>query len=375
MLDRYILGQLILTTLFMTSILIGAIWLAQSLRFVDILINGGMGFWTFIKMVHFLLPDFLGIILPLAAVISTMIVYSKLSQDRELLVMRAMGMSYWALARPGVLWSLFLTILLYGINLYLMPVAFRHFKDLEFNFRKNAVVFALQEGEFNSIQRLTAYVRSRYRTGDLQGILLYDQRNKEKPTLLIAEQGSLFQQGGETYLKMKKGSHQEQDSSTGKVSILCFDEFLLNLSSVMGSGPSPEREKKLHEKFLAELWKPTKEESKLPFYKAKMQAEAHGRLVRPLYCLCFVILFLSVFLRAEFHRQSRYRRLWGVMGAIVLLYGLGMWFMQLMVRYPSLAALFYLLVFIPIGGGLILLWGPFQRRMKSIVVTKDQAHD
>jgi lipopolysaccharide export system permease protein len=362
-LNRYVMGQLALMTLFITGVLIGAVWLAQSLRFVDILINGGMGIFTFIKMIHFLLPDFLVIILPLSGVIATISVYSKLSNDRELLVMRGAGLSNWALAWPAVLWSLVLTLFLYGINLYVLPIAFRQFRELEFNLKQNSAAFALQEGEFNSVHQMTAYVRARRRMGELQGIVLYDQRNREKPTLIIAEKGSLLHQGEAAYLKMNRGSHQVRDSQSGKVSVLYFNEFILNLTSAVPES-NQRRDRKPHEKFMAELLRPTEEDFKQPYYVEKMQAEAHQRLVRPLYSLCFILLFLAIFLSGERQRHHRHRRTMAAVTVIILIQGMGLWFVHVMVRHPAMAPLFYLQVIGPalISMGILLFPFPWGRR-------------
>ena len=63
---RYILNQLLIVTLFVTLGLTFAVWLAQSLRFFDYIVNRGLPATTFFAFVGLLLPSFLGVVLPIA---------------------------------------------------------------------------------------------------------------------------------------------------------------------------------------------------------------------------------------------------------------------------------------------------------------------
>ena len=68
---RYILGQLVTATIFVTLALTFAIWLTQSLRLIDYIVNRGLPASTFLTFVGLLLPSFLGVVLPVAAFVST----------------------------------------------------------------------------------------------------------------------------------------------------------------------------------------------------------------------------------------------------------------------------------------------------------------
>ncbi len=100
-LDRYVFRQLLIALLAATSALVALIWLTQSLRFVELVVNRGLSLWVFLQLTGLLIPNFVAVILPITTFVVVQFVYGRLSGDRELTVMRAAGMSPIALARAG----------------------------------------------------------------------------------------------------------------------------------------------------------------------------------------------------------------------------------------------------------------------------------
>src|SRR3546814_5191353 len=84
--SRYILGQLAMATVFVTVALTFAIWLTQSLRLIDYIVNRGLPASTFLTFVGLLLPSFLGVVLPVATFVAILFVYHKLAMDSEMVV-------------------------------------------------------------------------------------------------------------------------------------------------------------------------------------------------------------------------------------------------------------------------------------------------
>ena len=78
-------------------------WLIQSLRFVETVINHGLSFLVFLHLTSLLIPSLVAYILPIAPYFVTEFTFYRLAGDRELTVMRAAGLSQFALARPAIL--------------------------------------------------------------------------------------------------------------------------------------------------------------------------------------------------------------------------------------------------------------------------------
>src|SRR5437870_11503477 len=99
-LDRYILRQCFGVMIFVTAALSAAIWLAQSLRLVDLIVNRGLSIEVFLYLALLILPRFLDIVLPIGAFIAVLFIFNRLTSESELVVMRAAGLGPLALARP-----------------------------------------------------------------------------------------------------------------------------------------------------------------------------------------------------------------------------------------------------------------------------------
>src|ERR1700720_511393 len=99
-LGRYILKQSFSVMLLVTGALTAAVWLAQSLRLVDLIVNRGLSAEMFLYLALLILPRFLDIVLPIGAFIAVLFVFNRLITESELVVMRAAGLSPYGLAKP-----------------------------------------------------------------------------------------------------------------------------------------------------------------------------------------------------------------------------------------------------------------------------------
>ena len=188
---RYILRQLSLSTALVVVTLTAAIWLTQSLRFVDWIVNRGLPLSTFVYIAMLVLPSFLVVILPIALFAAVLFTYNKLQSDSEIIVLRAVGVGPVQLMTPALMVGVVVTLLAYALNLYLLPLSYRGFKDLQYQIRNNYSAVLLQEGVFTTIdQGLTMFVREQGRRGELFGILVHDSRLETKPVTMVVPFGA-----------------------------------------------------------------------------------------------------------------------------------------------------------------------------------------
>ena len=89
----YVLGQLLGPVALFTFLLTCVIWLTQSLRLLDLVINRGQSAPTFVYLTLLILPSLLVIILPIAFFFGTLFTLSRLNADSELVVMASAGFS------------------------------------------------------------------------------------------------------------------------------------------------------------------------------------------------------------------------------------------------------------------------------------------
>src|SRR6202049_5181628 len=179
---RYILRQTLTITLVVGVSFTAAVWLVQSLRLIDLIVNRGLSLGLFLYLAILILPRFVDVVLPIAVFIAILFTYNRLLSESELIVMRAAGMSQTALARPALLAGAFGFVVLLSFSVYFLPQANRSFKDLQFEIRNRFASVLLQEGIFNTLSdSLTIYVRERNGNGELVGLLIHDSRDGDKP--------------------------------------------------------------------------------------------------------------------------------------------------------------------------------------------------
>jgi lipopolysaccharide export system permease protein len=345
-LNLYLVRQIVTAMVFIVVSLTCVIWLSQSLRFVDLIVNRGLPIHTFVYLTVMLMPTWLSIVLPIASFASVLFVYNKMTADREMVVMAAAGLSPLRLAQPALIVAVGTTALCFLMTAYLMPMSYRGFKELQWQIRHNFENLILREGEFRTLgDDLTVYVRTREDEGTLLGIVVHDQRNKAKPVTLVAERGALVSTPKGPRVMMANGSRQERDVETGRVNILYFDRYTIDL------GGTDEQEQRnyrdANELFIHELLDPT-EAVATGGNAAELIAEGHQRLTSPLLALTLTAIGLAVLLSGEFSRRGQAMRIIAavVLAGIAEAAGLGTKYLA--AKSPPMIALMWLSVLVPL---------------------------
>src|SRR5829696_5985433 len=275
-LDRYIFRQLAFALLSVTVGLAVLVWLTQSLRFIELVLDRGLSFLVFIELTGLLLPGFFAVILPITTFLVALFVYVRLAADRELVVMRAAGLSQWRLARPAIALALLSMIACYVLNLVVVPDTQAAFRAWQFEIRNQLAAILVQEGVFSSVgDDLTVYARLRDRDGSLRGILVHDARERGAPVTILAESGRITPTPAGPRVTLENGQRQQvervpppQSAPPGtppstRLSVLTFSENSVELARTRSGAAGAEdggRYRNAQERTLEELLHPDPEE-------------------------------------------------------------------------------------------------------------------
>src|SRR5947208_11068532 len=209
-LDRYILRQCFGVMLFVTAALSAAIWLAQSLRLIDLIVNRGLSIDIFLYLALLILPRFLDIVLPIDAFIAVLFTFNRLTSESELVAMRSVGLSHLALARPVLILAGIAFLMLMSLSAYFLPASNRAFKDLQFEICNRFVSSLRQEGTFTTIaDKLTIYIRNRDDRGEVAGLLIHDNRDPKRPVTTLAESGLFADTPAGSRIVVANGDRQQ----------------------------------------------------------------------------------------------------------------------------------------------------------------------
>ena len=348
-LDRYIFRQLSLALLAVTGGLTALIWLTQSLRFVELVVNRGLSMTVFIRLTSLLIPSFVAVILPITTFVVVQFIYQRLNGDRELTVIRSAGVSPFGMARPALVLAVMVTILGYVLNLWVVPSTLASFRQFQWDIRNRMAAFLLQEGVFTPLsENLTVYIRSRDSDGTLRGILVEDDRDKNARATILAENGRLIEGANGPRALLFNGSRQEIDHQTGRLNMLTFDQNEIDLAErATDAGVRPPD---MSEVDTAELLVPRFAHER---DRSKWVAEGHKRLSGPLATISFALVALVAVLSGSFRRHGGFVRPLVAVGVVVGLLALGLAINNLAARDNDLVPLMWVQAVLP---GLVCLW-------------------
>ncbi|HEV2562676.1 MAG TPA: LPS export ABC transporter permease LptF [Rhizomicrobium sp.] len=341
-LSLYVLRQLIGPVVLFAAILTAVIWLSQSLRLLDLVINRGQSAPVFVYLTILMIPGMLVIILPLAYFGGTLFGLHKLNADSELVVMSASGYSRWQLALPVLAAAGGVVLVTYFCTLYLMPQTQRMMKDKVLDIRADIGAAILSEGAFNTpADGLTVFIRELSPDGHIAGILVHDNRDAHRPITYIAESGLLVQTPAGARLIMQDGTIEQSGEAGAQLSVLRFQRYVFDLDQFAGQQRKTERE--TSERFLGELIWPKFATDPGQRVRDIFMAEAHNRLSAPLYPLAFAMIALAVVTRGRRARGAYALRLTGASLAAGALRILGYGAQGVVARDPSFAIILYLI--------------------------------
>ena len=349
--QRYLLRQLIGPFLLVTVGLTAVVWLSQSLRIIDLIVNKGLSFSAFLLMSMLVLPTFLSAILPIAFFCALLFVYNKLTIDSELVSLRAAGVSQWSLAKPALVMATIVVVISYAIIMYVMPVSHREFKERQFVLRSDHSALLLEEGTFNTLtEGVTVYIRGR-EGGTLNGILVHDAREQERPVTMMAEQGILVQTDEGPRFILINGHRQRIDRDSSKLSLLNFERYTIDLGDFVQRGG--ERWRGPRERFIDELLDPASEGAER--LRGKFLSEAHNRIVSPLFGYALAAIGLAALLSGNIDRRGQWRRILVAIAAGVMLEAVALFLVNATAKNSSLIPFMYLNPVLMIAAAMVVL--------------------
>jgi lipopolysaccharide export system permease protein len=351
-LSNYVLRQLAGPVVLFGFLLTAVVWLSQSLRLLDLVINRGQSAPTFVYLTILLLPSLLVIILPVAFFAGALYGLHKLNSDSELVVMSACGYSRRQLAAPILIAAAAAMLATYSCSLFFMPLGQRTMKNEVMNIRADIGAAILTEGAFNTpAEGLTVFMRELSPDGRIRGILVHDNRDLTRPTTYLAESGVLADTMAGARLIMMDGTIEQTASGGGKLSVLKFKRYVFDLDQFAGQQQAGELE--ASDRFLNELfWPVLKGPLKNKNFLHILAAEGHNRLAAPLYCLTFAFIALATVTGGRRQRGAYALRLTLASLIAGLLRVIGYSAQGLTARSPSLWPLMYLIPLLGIAGAI-----------------------
>ena len=363
--ERYLFMHLLWPSVLITASLTGIVWLTQVLRFLDFILNRGLSFGDFLYLTGLMLPSLLLILMPICLSIAVIYTYNRLTTESELIVLNAVGISKWEVARPALMIGLICMVLCYVLSLYVMPVSNARFRDIRNLFRDKYASVLLEEEVFNNpMDGVTVFVRERDEHNNLSGILLHDNRDPKQTITMIADHGRVEQTTSGPRFYLQHGLRQMLKG--GHISWLSFDDYAIDLAFY---GQTAERQRSPEERTITELFNT---DGLTPKMAAAYRAEANQRLTWPLLALSLPLFGLAGLFSTEFNRRGQSKRIIALAVGITLLVLLYFSLRNLMAKHAFLVPVLYLVVIGTIVGSVyVLVSGKVINFRRRVVMSRE----
>lgn len=233
LLDRYIFIELLTPFGLSLGALCFVMLTRELLRLVELLVSKGVGIWAVLKVIAVLLPSGLVLTLPIAGLIASITAFGRLSYDKELVAMRAAGLSLFRLSQPVVLFAM----AVFGLTLFLsqwgQPWSSLNLKKVALNLLKDQLVLALERGTFNEpIPHMIIYVPDSADGGPRSGIFVSDTRSPKDPRIIVAEAYHVFldQENSQVALRLVNGVIHSRPDRADQYRLVSFTHYDIKLS-------------------------------------------------------------------------------------------------------------------------------------------------
>ena len=229
--NLYIFNQLLRTTLALTSVLVGIIWLFQTIRILELVVNRGAAVGDFLVMSVASMPLWLMITIPISGFIAVNWVFSRILADRELLVMQSIGLSPLQLAKAPIALGILLTTFLAVNTAYILPTSFGVYKDLQFKLRNSIPTILLRNGVFiEVVDDMTMFIGSRDDDDIMRDLFIHDARIADRIITMTAQSGEFIERDGSPTLILQNGERSERNAEGQSGAVLLFDTHSVTIT-------------------------------------------------------------------------------------------------------------------------------------------------
>ena len=233
-LDRYILRETLPPVFLSLLVFTFLLMIDPIMRYARELIAKGVDGWTIAELMLWLVPQGLGITIPVAVLVGLLMGLGRLSGDREIVVMQACGVSIYRLLRPVLALALAAAAVTCYTLVVLMPDANQAFRDIVFRNVAAATENDVKSRVFyQGLPGMVLYVNE----VDLQGtgwsgVFLADTGDDDAPRIYIADAGRIVLDPANRQVDIvltSGAAHDVDQADPSTYNINRFDETVLGL--------------------------------------------------------------------------------------------------------------------------------------------------
>ncbi|MEW6376985.1 MAG: LPS export ABC transporter permease LptF [Thermodesulfobacteriota bacterium] len=263
------------------------------LRLIELIVNRDGSLTNILMLFIFISPSFLVFTIPVAVLLGTLLTLGRLSGDSEIVAFKASGISLYQLFLPISIFSVLACLLTSFLVFYGLPWGNMGFKATLYLIAQSKANIEIKERVFNDVfDGLVVYVDKVPVQGKrLEGILIYDERDKEKFNTIFAREGFLVNnpESQEVILRLSHGDIHRFEPRTNVFQKVKFDTYDLKLELAKAYIAMGKKLKE-HEMSIDEIKEKIDNMEKKGIDTTPQQVELHKRYAIPFACIVFGLL-------------------------------------------------------------------------------------
>ena len=302
------------TSLFVFTFLILA---GRVLKLTEWMVNHGIALSQVLLITLYTLPYVLFFTLPMATLLASLIAFSRLNEDNEIIALKSSGISLFQILPPVVAFSITSYLFASLVAIYLFPIGNHSLTRLLFEVAQVNTSIGIKQGVFNdTIPNIVLYanhISAKDRT--MEGVFIFDERDPNLSNTIIARRGKISSDPKQMSINLHliDGSSFMVSKDLDSSRRLKFRSYDLNieLEDIMHKFSS--RMKGEKEMSISELRRQLKETKKGTVKHNILTIEFQRKFSIPLACLLLGLIGLPLGLMVKAKGRS-----WGVALSIAI---------------------------------------------------------
>jgi len=174
--------------------------------YIDEIAGKGVGFFLMVELVAYLSVSMIPMALPVAVLISSVMVLGNMAERYELSSMKSAGISLWRTMRPLMILTMGISVFSFFCSNYFIPVSNLKFKSRLYDIRRQKPTLSLEESTFNDdFQGYSIRIGDKLPDNQtIRNVLLYDDQSAGQGRLLavMADSGQMYGSADGKYFVM-----------------------------------------------------------------------------------------------------------------------------------------------------------------------------
>ncbi len=305
-LDRYIVREIIPPFLIALLVFTFILIIPFIIDLAEHMIAIGVPGLTLLRLMGTLLPQALGLTIPMSLLIGILVALGRLSSDREIVVLMACGVSPYRLLRPVLILGALAWAATSWVMLEAIPTSNQTFRELTLGIVQDRAESQVRPRVFfEDFPNVVLYVGDRAADGRWQDVMAADTKNPAQPVIFFAVRGRMIVDRKARTIQMQLHNGTRHQTTAGEpmaYEVLTFESLVMSLdpeSVFPRRGPAPGD----REMSIAQLRAKMIELESHGVSTHNQVMEIHKKFSIPM--ACFVFAVLGVALGASNRRDGK----------------------------------------------------------------------